>query len=529
MSLTVKCYLEKKDGDTDNHINEIRRFNITEDTVGSFLYLNGKIATIFPSLRDGHFSLYWKDSDGDLVLFSTDEELLEALGFISDSLLKIYIKTNETASSTSTVQQTQEAHGKVHQGVICDGCNGLVKGIRYKCMECDDYDLCTVCEQKGTHPEHNMMKINKPSRAPFYAVPPHRGHGMHRHGRFASPGGHGEFAPPPHFRRWMRRFMRRWHSENTPGCPMEQDSPDDELSPPEGSPYMCPAVSPRNGARGRGQWRNRSMGSPGKCSPRKFSPSKCSPRSEQAAKNDSASTKKDEVVIDLTAGNDKEAERSNEGQNVTAEESSTEEITSATEKIVLDDPCEQIVVDDPSQDVVQADPSQEPAVCEFENDRQPPEPARLDIQHDNRDRRTEEGDNSWLLLNVAPNGGPELAPASEPHPPSPVQSAPVQEPAEQGAGQAVTTSGTRTGSTKAQSGTTRTQTVQFQIPPQIFYPPSNPRVAEALQQMMAMGFNNDGGWLTRLLEDKNGDIIQVLDAIKPQPGRARETNGGYMA
>lgn len=32
------------------------------------------------------------DGDGDLVTFSTDDELMEALGFVNDGMLRIFIK-----------------------------------------------------------------------------------------------------------------------------------------------------------------------------------------------------------------------------------------------------------------------------------------------------------------------------------------------------------------------------------------------------------------------------------------------------
>merc|ERR1712226_709323 len=43
----------------------------------------------------------------------------------------------------------------------------------------------------------------------------------------------------------------------------------------------------------------------------------------------------------------------------------------------------------------------------------------------------------------------------------------------------------------------------------------DPGVAGALAQMKAMGFSDDGGWLSNLLKAKSGDVGKVLDAIQP--------------
>lgn len=43
----------------------------------------------------------------------------------------------------------------------------------------------------------------------------------------------------------------------------------------------------------------------------------------------------------------------------------------------------------------------------------------------------------------------------------------------------------------------------------------NTNIQQAVAQMVSMGFDDQGGWLTRLLEAKEGNISRALEAIYP--------------
>lgn len=62
-----------------------------------------------------------------------------------------------------TTQATDSgSSGAYHVGVQCDGCECEIRGYRYKCIECPDYDLCFSCEMKKIHGDHMMIRIVKP-------------------------------------------------------------------------------------------------------------------------------------------------------------------------------------------------------------------------------------------------------------------------------------------------------------------------------------------------------------------------------
>lgn len=61
--------------------------------------------------------------------------------------------------------------GYVHRGISCNSCNTLpIRGIRYRCVNCADVDLCETCESMQIHPKtHLFYKVRIP--APLFSNP----------------------------------------------------------------------------------------------------------------------------------------------------------------------------------------------------------------------------------------------------------------------------------------------------------------------------------------------------------------------
>ncbi|XP_068933845.1 sequestosome-1 isoform X13 [Petaurus breviceps papuanus] len=161
--LTVKAYLIGK----EDSAREIRRFTIEPlEGPGRCERLLRRVAEVFPALRPTGFQAYYRDEDGDLIAFSSDDELSMAMRYIKEDLFRIYIKEKKECKREHREHRPPCAQefppNMVHPNVICDGCNGPVVGSRFKCTVCPDYDLCSTCEGKGLHKEHNMIVFQNP-------------------------------------------------------------------------------------------------------------------------------------------------------------------------------------------------------------------------------------------------------------------------------------------------------------------------------------------------------------------------------
>jgi len=173
--VNFKITLFKKDERGNREKVEIRRLTIDNDVSTSFSYLIDKLRTAFPILKERPGRVTWTDTDGEDVTIKSDEELVIAFTEMEGPVYKLGVEYQHDKAADIDIGLSfhiegaptdgGNSDGEEHPGVVCDGCDKPVKGFRYKCVQCADYDLCGKCETKGLHPGHNMMRIAAPDRA----------------------------------------------------------------------------------------------------------------------------------------------------------------------------------------------------------------------------------------------------------------------------------------------------------------------------------------------------------------------------
>ncbi|CAG8656232.1 7940_t:CDS:10, partial [Funneliformis mosseae] len=68
----------------------------------------------------------------------------------------------DTNLSSDTRQIPNSSEPVVHHGVLCDCCQNTIRGMRWKCTTCKNYDVCQVCKSKPstlhTHPNNHAFR-----------------------------------------------------------------------------------------------------------------------------------------------------------------------------------------------------------------------------------------------------------------------------------------------------------------------------------------------------------------------------------
>jgi len=547
----VKAFFEKVNGTT-----EIRRFAIDQDVCTNFGYFSMKIQHLFPGFETNKVEYYWKDCGEDKITISSDEELITALGSMHGDVFKIYITEQSVESKTSGA-------GPVHPGVQCDGCELPVVGTRYKCVECPDYDLCQTCEDKGEHTQHVMMKISHPEQrdAIFHELFGGfgRGRGCGPRGRFGGRGRGGHFGREGHFGGRGPHGPEPHGPHGPPSGAFGGPRPDCPFGGPPGGVFGGPeGILPpwmmrkcfRNWMKQNKEQHKTQASSAAGCS-------NTDSKDKQTHNTESAETQNPEaefanflsnigeqvaamldplgidVSYNVKHGNDK-----NKNTSSTTAQSAADatEKTATTNSTDTDNPATESTAaqDQPMEADKQQTQSQQRGnelsrhAVELENfisnlgehvsalftgsqqiagqkkSEQDPEEA-METTHNKEPCNPNEAKTNthddWTLVG-------ESCPKPD--------STSVQVPSYH---TAMTDNEPETVVNTAPQGATGRLYPQVPAAEEPMHPDA--KVNKSLQQMTSMGFSNEEGWLTSLIEAKQGDISAVLDALQPARQAAR--------
>jgi len=517
-SVSFKVFLKDKE-----HAEEVRRFVVDKDVSTSFTYLQEKLCTVFPQLKQKIFSVNWTDEDGDNVTIGMDEELIIALTEMSGPVYKliVLIKNEEKfGNSGNNQKETTEAKSLIHHGITCDSCEKTpIEGYRYKCVVCDDFDLCGNCEAAGRHPGHNMMRIANPEMVfpqrlfkRIHKMQERAEKSRSRHekeqGDSSCPPAGGHVPPPPFGFPGRGRGMFRGRGFGGMRG----------MGPMRGCSGVGAWAGPAFDAMMRG-WMGEQPGQPqsGSSSPKANQHSAEHQQAHEAAfeaaqeAHEQAHHAATEAAAAATATASQDAHQAAFEQFTTTMNGNAEYlknvgtfVAAALDPLGID---VQVDIETPegqrstvqtaSSSSSSSSTSRSSSVATDQKTKETSAEGTEKIEEPTS-AKTGSDDEEWTVVEEKKEES--------------AKEMPIQVPKDEEVSKIYPS---LPDNQTTSSGSTSTASVTTNASGSTVTSHANPKIQVALQAMMNMGFSNEGGWLTSLLEAKDGDIGKVLDILQP--------------
>ena len=156
--MIIKIYY--KNNDIKINIENEKDYEIFKNNLINVIHLELGFENINKDLDLNYNNNYNNDNNLNEDKFQLSDNLRKYIDEYLDEKIKI-MKINifqefiEKQFSVNLIN-----NNIIHYDINCSNCKQLIEGIRYKCSVCDNYNLCSKCEESNEH-EHDFFKIQK--------------------------------------------------------------------------------------------------------------------------------------------------------------------------------------------------------------------------------------------------------------------------------------------------------------------------------------------------------------------------------
>ena len=149
--------IENKNNEGKNDKNEI--FNSELNLKCFNDEFSNQINALEESMKHSNIEEYQKNNEENNFENNVKKIIEENVDNAKKDILNSILLETSKIVSQSKINQKKSKNNYRHEGIKCNICGMFpIVGIRYKCLECDNYNCCENCEQKQNHP-HLFYKI----------------------------------------------------------------------------------------------------------------------------------------------------------------------------------------------------------------------------------------------------------------------------------------------------------------------------------------------------------------------------------